>query len=138
MLNYSFLIAFPLFLHFFISLISNCLSLLFGTQGRPRKLKPFLQRAMRDQRGFCTQEGPIGSCSITSSSLLLLLLLTVTYKHPHIFTDAGEAKVIHSYNLGEGYQNISPNILSLSPRDILCVQFSSVQSLSHVQLFAIP
>ena len=67
----------------------------------------------------------MGSCSITSSSLLLLLLLTVTHKHPHIFTDAGEAKVIYSYNLGEGYQNTSPKIFSLSPRDILCVQFSS-------------
>ena len=67
---------------------------------------------------------------ITSSLLLLLLLLlTVTHKHPHIFTDAEEAKVIYSYNLGEGYQNTSLKIFSLSPRDILCVQFSSVAQL---------
>ena len=33
--------AFPWFLHPPSSLISNCLSLLFGTQRRPRRLKPF-------------------------------------------------------------------------------------------------
>ena len=38
-----FLIAFPVFLHSLTFLISNCLDLLFGTQGRSRRLKPFLQ-----------------------------------------------------------------------------------------------
>ena len=41
LLNYCFLIVFPLFLHPFTSLISNCLSLLFGTQERPRRPCPF-------------------------------------------------------------------------------------------------
>ena len=35
------LTAFPLFLHSLTSLISNCLSLLLGTQEKPRRLKPF-------------------------------------------------------------------------------------------------
>ena len=36
-----FLTAFPLFLHSHTSLIIDCLNLPFGTQGRPRRLKPF-------------------------------------------------------------------------------------------------
>ena len=38
---FSCLTVLPLFLHSLTSLVSNCLSLLFGTQGRPRRLKPF-------------------------------------------------------------------------------------------------
>ena len=40
-LHYCFLTAFPLFLHSLPSLISNCLNLLFGTQGRSKRLKLF-------------------------------------------------------------------------------------------------
>ena len=40
-LHYCFLTAFPLFLHSLTPLISNCLNLPFGTQGRSRRLKPF-------------------------------------------------------------------------------------------------
>ena len=43
--------AFPLFLHSLTSLISNSLSLLFGTQGRPRRLKPFSANKNRGHRG---------------------------------------------------------------------------------------
>ena len=41
LLNYCFLTAFPLFLHSLTFLIINCLSLYFGTQERPRRLKSF-------------------------------------------------------------------------------------------------
>ena len=67
-LNYCFLTAFPLFLHSLTSLISDCLRLLFGTQGRPRRPKPFSRNKKGGggkQRGFCTQEGPRGSCSVS-------------------------------------------------------------------------
>ena len=40
-LNYCFLAAFPLFPHSLTFLIINCLSLFFGTQERPRRLKSF-------------------------------------------------------------------------------------------------
>ena len=40
-LHYCFLIALSLFLHSLTSLVSNCLNLCFGTQGRSRRLKPF-------------------------------------------------------------------------------------------------
>ena len=39
-----FLTAFPLLLHSFTSLINNCLKLVFGTQGRSRRLKPFPEK----------------------------------------------------------------------------------------------
>lgn len=52
-------------------LIVNCLSLLCGTQGRSRILKPFsLQARNRTQRGFCVLEGPTES-SVASVSLFL-------------------------------------------------------------------
>ena len=35
------LTSFPLFLHSLTSLFSSCLNLLFGTQQKPRRLKPF-------------------------------------------------------------------------------------------------
>ena len=38
---FSCLTAFPLFLHPLTSLISYCLSFLFGPQGSPRRIKPF-------------------------------------------------------------------------------------------------
>ena len=51
LLNYCFLTAFALFLHSLTSLISNCLNLLFGSQGRPRRLKPFsTNKKWRTQR----------------------------------------------------------------------------------------
>ena len=59
------LTAFPLFLHPLTSLISNCLNLLFGTQGRPQRLKSFSTNKKREQRSFCTQEGPTGSCLLS-------------------------------------------------------------------------
>ena len=62
-LFYCWTIAFPLLLHSLTSLISNCLSLLFGTQGRPRRLKPFSTN--KKWRGFCTQEGPTGCCLVS-------------------------------------------------------------------------
>ena len=43
---FSCLIAFLVFVHALTSLISNCLSLLFGTQERPRRL-PFLYKQER-------------------------------------------------------------------------------------------
>ena len=46
------LTALPLNLHSLSSVISNCLNLLFGTQGRPRRLKPFSTSKKRgDHRG---------------------------------------------------------------------------------------
>ena len=61
-LNYYFLLVFPLFLHSLMSLVSNCLSLLFRTQERPRRLKSFYTNTKwRAPRCFCTQEGPAAS-----------------------------------------------------------------------------
>ena len=63
---YCFLTDFPLFLHSLTSVINNCRSLLFGAKGRPRRLKPFsTNRKQGTHRGFCTQEGPAGSCSVS-------------------------------------------------------------------------
>ena len=56
-LNYSFLTVF--FLYCPTSLISNCLNLPLGAQGRARRLKPFsTNRKQGTQEGFCTWEGP--------------------------------------------------------------------------------
>ena len=52
-------------LHPLTSLISTCLHLFFGTQGRPQRLKSFSTNKKREQRGFCTQEGPHGSCLLS-------------------------------------------------------------------------
>ena len=61
-----FLTALPWSLHPLPSLISNCLNLPFGTQGRSMRLKPFsCQQEKGTQKGFYTQEGPAGSCSIS-------------------------------------------------------------------------
>ena len=50
--NICFLTAFRLFLHSLTSLLSNCLSLLFGTQ-RPKRLNPFSRIKNRGvHRGF--------------------------------------------------------------------------------------
>ena len=47
------------FLHHLIPLISNCLTLPFGTQGRSRRLKAFfLQTGNWGHKGFCAWEGP--------------------------------------------------------------------------------
>ena len=52
LLLYYFLTASPLFLHPPTSLISNCLNLSFGTQGRSRRLKPFpVDRKWGTQKG---------------------------------------------------------------------------------------
>ena len=56
---HCFLICPLLFLHSYPSLIRN--NLPFWTQGRSKKLKPFLFFQARNwgtQKGFCTQEGP--------------------------------------------------------------------------------
>ena len=51
--------AFPLFLYSITSLISNCFGLLFGTLGRPTRLKSFsTNKKWGTKRGFCTQEDP--------------------------------------------------------------------------------
>ena len=43
--------------------IRNCLNLPFGTQGRSRRLKPFSYKEETETwKGFCTREGPTGSC----------------------------------------------------------------------------
>ena len=55
----STLAAPPLFLHSFTSLISNCLNLPSGTQGRSRGLKPIpYKQEMGNTERICTQEGP--------------------------------------------------------------------------------
>ena len=65
-LGLYFVTAPPLFLHSLNSLISNCLSLLFGTQGRSRKLKSLsTNKKQGTQRCFGSWEGPSGSCSVS-------------------------------------------------------------------------
>lgn len=47
-------------------LIRKCLNLPFETQGKSRRLKAFsYQQETGDQKGFCTQEGSSGSCSVS-------------------------------------------------------------------------
>lgn len=71
-----FLTAFPLFLHSLSLLISNCLNLLFSSQGRSRRVKPFSYKwEKRTQKGFCTWKGHTGSCLASSPSSLLSLQL---------------------------------------------------------------
>lgn len=67
-LYYYLLTAPPLFLYSFPSLISNCLNLPFGTQGRLRRLNETYCLPIRtvDTERTCTQEGPTGSCCVTS------------------------------------------------------------------------
>ena len=75
--------AFSLFLHALTSLISNCLSLLFGTQGRPRRLKPFSTNKKRGHRGTAVprkaSEGPAQ----------FHCLLSDTHTHTHTHTHRG-------------------------------------------------
>ena len=54
------LTVFPLFLHSLTSLISNCLNLLFETQGRSKRQKPFSTKKETGapQNGFSAWEDP--------------------------------------------------------------------------------
>ena len=66
LMRYWFLTVHPLFLHSLPSLISNCLNLPFGNQGRSRRLNPFSYKLEKGTwKGFCTREGPTGSCSVS-------------------------------------------------------------------------
>ena len=47
----SCLTAFPLFLHSLTSLVSNWMCLLLGTQGRPRRIKPFFFFFLQTRNG---------------------------------------------------------------------------------------
>ena len=61
LLHYYFLTASPLFLHSLSSLISNCLNMPFGTQGRSRRLKPFSYKQDRGHRqAFVPRKAPQG------------------------------------------------------------------------------
>ena len=72
-------ILFKLYLVF----LTNCFSfvsafslpsLLFGTQGRSRRLKPFsTNKKLETWRGFCTWEGPSGSCWVSGPPFSLIL-----------------------------------------------------------------
>ena len=61
-LHSFFLTVSPLILHYLLSLVSNCLNLLFGTQGRSRRLKPYFPSSgeMGDTERVCTWEDPTG------------------------------------------------------------------------------
>lgn len=59
--HFSCLTAFLLFLHFLTSLRINCLQLLFGTQGRLRRLKFLLFFFYKQEAGYI--EVPV-SCSV--------------------------------------------------------------------------
>ena len=72
-LNFSCLVAFPLFLDFLISVIINCLSLLFGTLTRPQKLQLFLQKRSGDKREL--YEGGHCRVKLCFSSLFSSILL---------------------------------------------------------------
>ena len=66
---FSYLTAFLVSV-FLPSLISNYLCLLFGTLGMPRRLKLFsTNKKWGKWKGFCTQEDPAGSRSVSSSFL---------------------------------------------------------------------
>ena len=64
-LNCCVLTVFPLFLYSLDSLIINCLSLLFGTWGRPRKLRVFYKQEVGDMEELLYPEGPAGSCLVS-------------------------------------------------------------------------
>ena len=63
--NYCFVLldCFPLFLNFLLL----WLNFLFGTWGRPRKLKVFYKWEAGDMGGICPPEGPTGSCMVSLS-----------------------------------------------------------------------
>lgn len=66
--HYFFNSFFGLFLHSLSFLLRKCMSLLFDAQGRPRRLKPFpTSKKQGTWRGFCSQEGPAGSCPVSAS-----------------------------------------------------------------------
>ena len=56
---------FVFFLHFLSSLISNCLSLLFRIQGRPKRQSLFLQKRNGKHRWVCHQEALHGSFMVS-------------------------------------------------------------------------
>lgn len=64
-LYYGFLTFPPLYLHSLTSLISNCLSMPFGTQGRSGLHGAYFLQTRNEDLGkgietSCTQEGPLG------------------------------------------------------------------------------
>ena len=71
------LTAFALFLHSLSSLISNCLSLLFGFLGRPVRLKPFSckqqQQKTWDIEESATRKYPRGPVQFQSHESLALI-----------------------------------------------------------------
>ena len=74
---FSCLTAFPLFLHSLVFIISNCLCLLFGTQGKPGRLKPFsINTEMGNTEGAFVPRRARRNllCFSTSFSLILLNL----------------------------------------------------------------
>ena len=62
-LHYFFLTVSPLILHYLPSLVSNCLNLLFGTQGQSRRLNPYFptNKKWGTQKGFVPGRTPQGS-----------------------------------------------------------------------------
>ena len=72
---FSCLIAFLVFVHALTSLISNCLSLLFGTQRRLRRLKLFSPNKRGTWSSFCTREVLAGSCSFLMPPPFSLIVL---------------------------------------------------------------
>ena len=82
-LHYCFLTAPPLFMHSLISLVSNCLSLPFGIQGRSRRRNEayFLQTRNRGHRKGLYREGRTGSCSVSllaSTSVFTLFTFQIS------------------------------------------------------------
>ena len=73
------LTAFPLFLHSLTSLISNCLSLLLGTQEKPRRLKPFFflnkKKWGTQKRAFVPWRTPIGSSLVLIPNTISIWLV---------------------------------------------------------------
>ena len=94
---FSCLTVFPLFLHSLTSLISNCLSLLFGTQGNLRKRKPFSTNKKQGNRVIFVPWRVLLSFDPTFSLILLDpegsdtlqvpvgLLGTRPFRIPHFF-----------------------------------------------------
>ena len=73
---FSCLTAFPFFRHALTSLISNSLSLFFGTQGRLSRLKLFSPNKKHGTwSSFCTREVLARSCSFLNSLPFPLIVL---------------------------------------------------------------
>ena len=94
-LYYCFLIAPPLSLHTLPFLISSCLNLPFGTQGRSWRLEsiPFKKETKRKRAKASMPRSPTGSCSVSLSCSFVEEVVTSSESSSMIMEDPKSQKV---------------------------------------------